>query len=208
MIRGSHFGKKALWGAGLFLFAGILDSPPGAFGKSKAVGAVSPAPSCPLSMARESKSGPVPHYPVLERHLMVTWDTLSHFEVPDMDDEDGPKKDPMKKYPIPAFIQELDGKDLAVVGFMIPSETDEKDERAVSFFLDRTQGSCCYGIAPKLNEWIFVKMVKGKSADISMDVPVTVFGKMEVGMRGKVEEGKSLYRMVSEKVSIPKETAW
>lgn len=93
---------------------------------------------------------------------------------------------------------------MAVVGFMIPLETNEAGDKATSFILARSQATCCYGIIPKMNEWMFVQMESGKNADAIMDVPVTVFGTLSVGEEKKANTGWSLYRMVSDKVVVPK----
>jgi hypothetical protein len=150
---------------------------------------------------------PVTVYSQVENHSLVPWNTLAHFEydAPDIDEEIDPhlrlKK---KKRPIPDFVKNLDGATIAVVGFMIPLDTDDADQKATSFILARTQASCCYGIVPKMNEWMFVRMAKGKTADVMMDCPITVFGTLSVGEEKEENAGWSLYRMVSDKVKIPK----
>jgi hypothetical protein len=145
----------------------------------------------------------------LENHPLVTWDTLSHFsyDAPDIEEEVDPKlrSKKKKKYSIPDFIQRLNGTQMAVYGFMIPLETDEKEQKATSFILARSQATCCYGIIPMMNEWMFVQMAKGKFAQVMMDDPVTVFGTIEIGEKKEKDKGWSLYRMVSDKVILPKE---
>ena len=77
-------------------------------------------------------------------------------------------------------------------------------DKATSFILARNQATCCYGIVPRLNEWMFVQMKKGASTDAIMDVPLTVFGTLSVGEEKKQNQAWNLYRMVSDKVLIPK----
>jgi hypothetical protein len=157
------------------------------------------------------KSAPVTVYPLVQDHSLLTWDTLAHFayDAPDIDEEIDPKlRLKKKRYPIPGFIKRLNGAPIAVTGFMIPLETDEKEQRATSFILARSQASCCYGIIPKMNEWMFVQMAKGKTAEAIMDVPVTVFGVLDVGEKKEKDQGWSLYRMVSDKVDVPKQSLW
>jgi len=59
-----------------------------------------------------------------------------------------------------------------------------------------------------MNEWMFVQMQGGKPTNVVMDVPVTVFGALEVGEKDEKDTGWSLYRMVSEKVSAPMHSLW
>ncbi|MEI7567318.1 MAG: hypothetical protein WCJ10_05735, partial [Opitutaceae bacterium] len=39
---------------------------------------------------------------------------------------------------------------------------------------------CCYGVMPKINEWVVVKMI-GAGVKPLMDVPITFEGKLRVG---------------------------
>jgi hypothetical protein len=154
-----------------------------------------------------AKGAPVTVYPTVEGHSLVTWNTLSHFpyDSPDIDEEIDPQlRSKKKKYPIPDYIRRLDGASVAVVGFMIPLETNDAGDKATSFILARSQATCCYGIVPKMNEWMFVQMEKGKTADAVMDIPLTVFGTLSVGEQKKANTGWSLYRMQSDRVSVPK----
>ncbi len=152
-------------------------------------------------------SAPITVYPLVDDHSLVTWDTLSHFDYdsPSIDEEiDSKLRLKKKKYPIPGFIKLLNGAPVAVVGFMIPLDTNEAGDKTTSFILARSQATCCYGITPKMNEWMFVQMKKGKQAETMMDMPVTAFGTLAVGEEKKSDTGWTLYRMVSDKVTVPK----
>jgi hypothetical protein len=195
----------------LFLLIGALPFWGSAFGKTGAgkVGAIPTA--CPVIKGRKAMSAPITVYQQLEKHPLVTWDTLAHFpyDSPDIDEEIEPKlRSKRKKYSIPDFIQQLNGTPIAVYGFMIPLDTDEKGEKATTFILARSQATCCYGITPLMNEWMYVQMAKGKQAEILMDDPVTVFGTIDIGEIKDKDKGWSLYRMVSDKVIIPKTQNW
>lgn len=171
----------------------------------------SPAPTIYPIKPVDLKSAPVTVYPQLEGHPLVTWDTLAHFryDAPEIEEEIDPKlRLKKKKYPIPAFIKALDRSNIAVYGFMIPIDTDAAGEKVMSFILARSQATCCYGITPKMNEWMFVKMAKGKTGELMMDEPVTVFGTLSVGEEAKKDMGLSLYRMVADKVTVPKAPNW
>jgi hypothetical protein len=48
------------------------------------------------------------------------------------------------------------------------------------FLLVKDPMMCCYGVMPKVNEWVVVKMV-GRGVPPLMDVPITFAGKLKVG---------------------------
>jgi hypothetical protein len=79
---------------------------------------------------------------------------------------------------IPKDIQVLDGKKVVIMGFLLPVRMD--DGLAVEFLLMRNQSMCCYGVPPKINEWITVKM-SGKGLEPQMDRPIAVAGTLHVG---------------------------
>jgi hypothetical protein len=59
---------------------------------------------------------------------------------------------------------------------------------------------CCYGVRPKPNEWIVVKM-KGKGVVPAMDVPLNFYGTLHVGQLYEQNMFAGLYQMDGEKVS-------
>ncbi|HUO58809.1 MAG TPA: DUF3299 domain-containing protein [bacterium] len=158
--------------------------------------------------SNEFKGSAVTVYSLLENHPFVPWTTLAHFPCPTPDIDDlgkshsasGSKKE---KYPIPNFIRSLDGAKVAVVGFMMPLALNDAGDKTTSFILARSQATCCYGITLRMNEWMYVEMVKGKSAEAMMDTPITVFGTISVGSQIK-ESSWTLYRMMADKVTVPK----
>jgi hypothetical protein len=144
----------------------------------------------------------------LENHSLVPWTTLAHFpyETPDIEELGKPHTKSVskkEKFSIPDFVRRLDGTPVAVVGFMIPLALNDAGDKTTSFILARSQATCCYGITPRMNEWMYVEMEKGKSAEATMDIPITVFGTLSVGAQIK-ESNWTLYRMVANKVSVPK----
>src|ERR1044071_2590336 len=88
---------------------------------------------------------------------------------------------------IPEKVRSLNGKDISIRGFMFPLESD--GERLTTFMLVKDQASCCFGGTPKVNHWIYVQMEGDKKADYVDSVPVTVFGKLNIG-ETTVEEMK------------------
>lgn len=105
---------------------------------------------------------------------------------------------------IPEPIQELDGEPVVVVGFMVPVEIT-REGRLKSFALTQNQAFCCYGVPPKINEWIMVTAAEAIELETRLDVPVACYGNMEVG--GDVDDGYVLgiYRMEAQEVIDVKE---
>ncbi|MGH7162583.1 MAG: hypothetical protein ACREID_03790, partial [Planctomycetota bacterium] len=62
---------------------------------------------------------------------------------------------------------------------------------------------CCYGVMPRMNEWVHVKMAPGKKAKFAIHVPLVAYGTLAVGEQ--IEDGivMSLYRMESTEVTEP-----
>jgi len=100
------------------------------------------------------KSAPITVYHQVDGHPFVTWNTLAHFkyDAASIDEEIDPKlRLKKKKRLLPGFIKDLDGKSIAVIGFMIPIDANEAGDKTTSFILARSQASCCYGIVPQMN---------------------------------------------------------
>jgi hypothetical protein len=79
---------------------------------------------------------------------------------------------------IPDKIKALDQQKVAVTGFMLPVKMD--GSLVKEFLLVKDPMMCCYGVMPKINEWVVVKMV-GKGVKPLMDIPITFEGKLRVG---------------------------
>ena len=79
---------------------------------------------------------------------------------------------------IPANVRALDGKTVAVKGFMLPLKV--KDGKVQELLLMRDQSMCCFGAVPKINEFLTVKMT-GEGTRAVMDQAVTLVGKLKVG---------------------------
>lgn len=101
---------------------------------------------------------------------------------------------------IPPAIKALSDKQVAITGFMLPLQV--RHGQATAFLILKSQMMCCYGITPKMNEWVLVRTV-GKGVKPTMDRPVTVYGIMHVG---EIRENKMLagiYRLDADKMEIP-----
>ena len=79
---------------------------------------------------------------------------------------------------IPDRIKALDQHKVAVTGFMLPTKME--GGLVKEFLLVKDPMMCCYGVMPKINEWIVVKMI-GTGVKPLMDLPITFEGKLRVG---------------------------
>jgi hypothetical protein len=159
----------------------------------------------------EAMPNPVTAYPVVYGYQLVTWETLAAYpyDSPSMEDQRSIKiRMKKKKFALPNFIKDLNGKKVAVTGFVIPMDTDDTGQYATAIVIVRSQMTCCFGVIPKLNEWVMVTMPKGKRVKVVMDVPTTVYGTIDVGEKYDETKGWSLYRMLADKTSIQKNTLW
>ncbi len=107
--------------------------------------------------------------------IEVGFDKLSSFEFVAPSDEAGA---PEAEKQIPEPVRELDAKKVAVTGFMLPVKMNEG--LVTEFLLVKDPMMCCYGVMPKVNEWVVVKM-NGKGVAPLMDVPITFEGTLKVG---------------------------
>ncbi|MDB6112726.1 MAG: hypothetical protein JWR69_4476 [Pedosphaera sp.] len=101
---------------------------------------------------------------------------------------------------IPDSVQSLDEKKVAVKGFMLPIKLEEG--RVTEFILLKNRMMCCFGLAPRINEWVSVRMA-GKGEKATMDHPVIVSGTLHVAeiRRGAVPTG--IYRLDGDKIEMP-----
>ena len=162
-----------------------------------------PAPEPTQGILADSKMP----FPKEGDYFKLNFDILSNFPAgtPDLaaPPTGRPAKEPFAQ--VPGAVRSLDGHKISVAGFMIPMIM-EKDSVS-SFILAQSRMTCCYGVVPKLNQWIFVTMGQGKSTQQFMDVPVTVFGTIDVGPKYDEEnKGWCLYRMTGDKVELPKKS--
>ena len=112
----------------------------------------------------------------------VGFDQLASFEfTPPTYDTVGANGQPVVKKggeQIPERIKALDAKKVVVTGFMLPIKMNEG--LVTEFLLVKDPMMCCYGIMPKINEWVIVRML-GKGVAPLMDVPISFEGKLKVG---------------------------
>ncbi|HSY20011.1 MAG TPA: hypothetical protein VK815_16825 [Candidatus Acidoferrales bacterium] len=79
---------------------------------------------------------------------------------------------------VPGPVKALSEKPAGVTGFMLPVRVE--GGLTSNFLLLRNQSACCYGVIPRVNEWVIVRMA-GRGVKPVMDVPVTALGTFHVG---------------------------
>jgi hypothetical protein len=77
---------------------------------------------------------------------------------------------------IPGAIKQFDGKRVQLTGFMLPVKME--GQLVSQFLLMRDQMMCCYGVMPRMNDWIVVHAAK--PVRFTPDVPVSYRGKLQV----------------------------
>jgi len=107
--------------------------------------------------------------------VKLGFDQLASFEFVAPED---PAKSAAAEAQIPARVREFNDKKVLVTGFMLPVKMDAG--LVTEFLLVKDPMMCCYGVMPKVNEWVVVRMV-GKGVPPLMDVPITFEGTLAVG---------------------------
>jgi len=161
-----------------------------------------PEPPAPTSATPDqTPPAPIPE-PVLdkENNLWVPFALLSSFPY---EPPSNAKNGQTDSGQIPEQVKELNGKQVAVQGFMIPVAFNEG--RVTSFILASNQMLCCFGMTPRMNEFVVVEMAEGKTARYLPDLPVVAFGKLDVSERYRGGFVDSVYRMEGVVVEGPRE---
>lgn len=158
--------------------------------------APTPEPETPSTTVADAGSG--------ADFAPISFNVLSGFKYTEPIPEEGEKPEDVEKRresdQIPADVKALNGKKAVVEGWMVPMEVAE-DGSVKSFVLVKTQPQCCFGDMQAMNEWVDVTM-KGKTAEFNVDLPMKVYGQLEVGE--KFEDGfvLSIYRMKADRVEL------
>jgi hypothetical protein len=80
---------------------------------------------------------------------------------------------------LPADLRALDGKQISIVGYMIPGEIQRGDVR--DFMLVRDLMGCCFGGTPMADEWLDVTMDEEAEAEYRPYLPMRVTGILTLG---------------------------
>jgi hypothetical protein len=103
---------------------------------------------------------------------------------------------------IPGNIRSFDARKVAVTGFMLPVKMD--GGLVKEFLLVKDPMMCCYGVMPRINEWVVVKMT-GKGVPPLMDVPITFEGTLKVGAMYENGYLTGIYLLAGDKMAETKE---
>lgn len=133
----------------------------------------------------------------------VGFDVLATFkyEVPEdapASKTNAPAADPDTQ--IPAKVKAFSGKKVAVKGFMLPLKVE--GGLVTELLLMRDQSMCCFGIVPKINEWIAVKMTTSGIKPV-MDQAVTLYGTLKVGAMRENGYLVGIYQMDADTIDRP-----
>lgn len=137
-------------------------------------------------------------------YTTVTFDVLGsyYYETPSSTEAaNAPAGVPKIKDQIPAPIKTLNERRVAVQGFMLPLKVENGLAR--NFMLLKDRSLCCFGRMPRMNEWIAVSMLEGRTARYVNDQVVTVFGTLEVGEQFEGGQLMSIYRLKGEQLAGP-----
>ena len=102
---------------------------------------------------------------------------------------------------IPERIRAFDARKVAVTGFMLPVKMD--GGLVKEFLLVKDPMLCCYGVMPRINEWVVVKM-NGKGVPPLMDVPITFEGTLKVGAMYENGYLTGIYLLAGDKLADSK----
>jgi hypothetical protein len=97
---------------------------------------------------------------------------------------------------IPADVLAMNGNKVALAGFTLPLKLE--NGRATEFLLLRSQTACCFGMVPRVNELVIVKMAAPGMKPI-LDTPVVVAGTLAVKWIGE-DQLTAIYEMQADKV--------
>jgi len=103
---------------------------------------------------------------------------------------------------VPTAVRSLNEKSVALTGFMLPVQTE--NNLTTDFLLLRNQSACCYGVMPKINEWVIVRTT-GKGVKATMDTPITVLGTFHVGAVSENGSLSGIYKLDCDRIINPKE---
>lgn len=127
----------------------------------------------------------------------VSFANLASYSYPMPPDNAPPKAGSVEG--IPAEVRALEGKRVAVQGYMVPVKMEGGFVK--EFLVLRSAMMCCYGLVPKANEWVYVRL-KGKGTVTMMDVPLSFYGTLHVGAVVEDKMFAGLYQIDGDKVAV------
>lgn len=163
------------------------------------------------SLQQLAESTPLPEGAKIEGYLNINFNEMADFpyyvldpDDPDMvigpeeaaDDEQAKKIKALAKLgdkQIPKEVQDLHGKKVTVVGFMIPIEFDKGTTN--EFVLIRVVPSCFFCQKPQITDWIEIKVEEGKRFECNTADPLQITGTMKIGAVREDGIVTSIFRM-------------
>ncbi|MCH8475189.1 MAG: DUF3299 domain-containing protein [Opitutales bacterium] len=125
----------------------------------------------------------------------VGFDVLAGFTLTGQARLPGTTAGDMQSPSIPDHILALDGERLAIEGFMLPIRIDRETREVREMFLMKDHSLCCFGEEPEANEFIYVQLEKGTGVPVLTELPVRLYGEMEVRRNPRDILMEGLYRM-------------
>lgn len=123
--------------------------------------------------------------------------TLASFNVPFMDFYSSePRVQSQPALEIPPEVKALDGKTIAVSGYMLP--IDVKPDGVSRFILTPTIDSCHWGAIGLANEWVMVEMAAAKRVPYARFQPVVMFGKLKLEPQWRGPALTALYKLTAD----------
>ena len=137
----------------------------------------------------------------IDGYKTVTFDKLASFayEVP-LDPVTNKVELAKLNAQIPEGIKKFNEKPVAIQGFMLPLKVEQG--KVTELLIMRDQSMCCFGVVPKINEWISIKM-EGEGVDPIMDQAVTLMGQLKVGEVMENDYLVGIYEMLGDKMIGP-----
>jgi hypothetical protein len=135
--------------------------------------------------------------PDAQTYQPVTFNALSSYEY-ELPDPFDPNPQPLRNT-IPDPIRALDGRMVAIEGFMLP--LDITPDGVSQFMLNGYLDMCYFGAPVRMNEWILVTMKGGRRARFT-HLAITVRGRLEVGEEMRNGRVASLYRLVADTAEV------
>jgi hypothetical protein len=129
----------------------------------------------------------------------VSFSLLSGFQYGDPASLEGVAGARRGRDPIPAEVLALEGRQVAVAGFMLPLDYDGVG--VSKFLLNASYDMCYFGAPTRPNDFIVVRMSGGRRTEF-VHTPIVVFGTLKV--REEVARGRvvSLYEMEADGVGF------
>ena len=154
------------------------------------------------------KSASTPEFLVAggQKYLSVSFAELASFTFKAIAETLGSEGDSANtkmevKQQVPDAIKSLNEKSVAITGFILPVHTE--NGLTTDFLLLRNQSACCYGVMPKINEWVVVRSA-GKGVKAVMDVPMTVAGTFHIAEHRENGVLTAIYQLDCDQLIPPK----